>query len=93
MGLPVNKLICASNKNKVLSDFIRSGTYDRRREFFKTNTPSMDILISSNLERLLFELTGRKAETIRIWMDKLQKEGAYTVDPATLRALQDVFVG
>jgi threonine synthase len=93
MGLPVNKLICASNKNKVLSDFIRSGTYDRRREFFKTNTPSMDILISSNLERLLFELTGRKAETIRSWMDKLQKEGAYTVDPATLRALQDVFVG
>lgn len=93
MGLPVNKLICASNKNKVLSDFIRSGTYDRRREFFKTNTPSMDILISSNLERLLFELTGRKAETIRTWMDKLQKEGAYTVDPATLRALQDVFVG
>ncbi len=93
MGLPINKLICASNKNKVLSDFIRNGTYDRRREFFKTNTPSMDILISSNLERLLFELTGRKPDVIRSWMDKLAAEGNYTIDPATLRQLQEVFVG
>lgn len=93
MGLPINKLICASNKNKVLSDFIRNGTYDRRREFFKTNTPSMDILISSNLERLLYELTGRKPEVIRNWMEKLSTEGSYTIDPATLRQLQDVFVG
>ena len=93
MGLPINKLICASNKNKVLSDFIRNGNYDRRREFYKTNTPSMDILISSNLERLLFELTGRKAPVIRDWMDKLASEGSYTIDPATLRQLQEVFVG
>jgi len=93
MGLPINKLICASNKNKVLSDFIRNGNYDRRREFFKTNTPSMDILISSNLERLLFELTGRKAEVINGWMNRLQTEGNYTIDPATLRQLQEVFVG
>jgi threonine synthase len=93
MGLPVHKLICASNKNKVLSDFIRNGTYDRRREFFRTNTPSMDILISSNLERLLFELTGRKAAMVAKWMEKLQTEGVYSVDPATLRAIQEVFVG
>lgn len=93
MGLPVNKLICASNKNKVLSDFIRNGTYDRRREFYKTNTPSMDILISSNLERLLFELTGRKADTIRTWMDQLQADGVYSIDAMTLRQLQEVFVG
>lgn len=58
MGIPVHKLICASNKNKVLSDFFRSGTYDRNRPFYKTNSPSMDILISSNLERLLFEVSG-----------------------------------
>ncbi|MDD2533920.1 MAG: threonine synthase [Eubacteriales bacterium] len=93
MGLPINKLICASNKNKVLSDFLRNGNYDRRREFFKTNTPSMDILISSNLERLLYEVTGRKDQTIRTWMEKLANEGSYTVDPATLRQLQEVFVG
>ncbi len=60
-GLPVSKLICASNINKVLTDFIRTGVYDRRREFYKTESPSMDILISSNLERLLFELVGRKS--------------------------------
>ena len=63
MGLPVNKLICASNDNNVLTDFIRTGIYDRRRQFVKTISPSMDILISSNLERLLYELsimTARK---------------------------------
>ena len=62
-GLPTSKLICASNINKVLTDFIRSGIYDRRRDFYKTDSPSMDILISSNLERLLFELADRKSES------------------------------
>jgi len=93
MGLPVNKLICASNRNKVLSDFIRNGHYDRRREFFRTNSPSMDILVSSNLERLLFELTGRQSSQISGWMNELHSSGHYQVDPATLRSLQEVFVG
>lgn len=93
MGLPINKLICASNKNKVLSDFIRNGHYDRRREFFKTNSPSMDILISSNLERLLFELASRDSQQVGQWMNDLQNSGHYQIDPTTLRSLQEVFVG
>lgn len=93
MGLPINKMICASNKNKVLSDFFRNGIYDRRREFFKTNSPSMDILISSNLERLLFEVTGHNAAQIRQWMGQLQNDGRYSLDTQTLRHLQEVFVG
>ncbi len=93
MGVPVNKLVCASNRNKVLSDFFRSGVYDRNREFYKTNSPSMDILISSNLERLLFELTGKDGEKVKGWMNELQEKGAYTVDANTLRAMQSVFVG
>lgn len=93
MGLPLNKLICASNKNKVLSDFIRNGNYDRRREFYKTNSPSMDILISSNLERLLFELTGHQAGKVGMWMAQLQTNGQYSVDQPTLRAIQEAFVG
>ncbi len=93
MGLPINKLICASNRNKVLSDFIRNGNYDRRREFYKTNAPSMDILISSNLERLLFELAGRDSDRLNKWMNELQADGHYQVDPGTLRAMQEVFVG
>ena len=93
MGLPINKLICASNRNKVLSDFIRNGHYDQRREFFKTNSPSMDILVSSNLERLLFEMTGRSDEKVGQWMNELQENGHYQIDAATLRNLQEVFVG
>ena len=93
MGVPINKLICSSNKNKVLSDFFRSGTYDRNREFFKTNSPSMDILISSNLERLLFEITGKDGAKVVEWMGQLAEKGSYTVDAQTLRALQSVFVG
>jgi threonine synthase len=93
MGLPVHKLICASNRNKVLSDFIRNGHYDRRREFYKTNSPSMDILVSSNLERLLFELTGRSSDRVRQWMGELQSSGHYQIDGHALRLLQEVFVG
>lgn len=93
MGLPIHKLICASNRNKVLSDFIRSGQYDKRREFYRTIAPSMDILVSSNLERLLFELTDRSAEKVRQLMSDLEQKGRYQVDSQTLRRIQDVFVG
>lgn len=93
MGLPIRRLICASNRNKVLSDFIRNGTYDRRREFFRTLSPSMDILVSSNLERLLFELAGRDPAAVRNWMADLRDKGQYTIDAQSLRRLQEVFVG
>ena len=93
MGLPVNKLICASNDNNVLTDFIKTGTYDRRREFKKTVSPSMDILISSNLERLLFEITGHDPEIVSGWMSELKEKGVYTVDPATHKVISRVFWG
>ncbi len=93
MGLPVNKLICASNANRVLSDFIRDGNYRSRREFFRTLSPSMDILVSSNLERLLFELSGRDSDRIREWMESLAENGSYSIDRPTLRQLQEVIVG
>jgi threonine synthase len=92
-GLPVSKLICASNINKVLTDFIRTGIYDRRREFYKTESPSMDILISSNLERLLFELADRKAESILDWMSKLATQGWYQISHEALDRLQTLFYG
>lgn len=82
MGLPVNRLICASNINNVLTDFINQGIYNARREFHKTTSPSMDILISSNLERLLFELFGRDASRVRECMDGLKKEGGYSINPS-----------
>ncbi|MDD4850220.1 MAG: threonine synthase [Gemmiger sp.] len=90
MGLPVGKLLCASNKNNVLTDFIKTGTYDARREFYKTESPSMDILISSNLERLLFHLSG-SAEAVAGWMKELATTGRYTVDATTLAKLQESF--
>ncbi|MHB1483545.1 MAG: threonine synthase [Saccharofermentanales bacterium] len=93
MGLPVNKLICTSNRNKVLSDFLRNGIYDRRREFYRTNTPSMDILISSNLERLLYEITDHDSVKVARWMDELNTQGSYTIDAVTLKKLQETFVG
>lgn len=93
MGIPVHRLICASNRNKVLCDFFCSGTYDRKREFYKTNSPSMDILISSNLERLLFEISGKNSARVCEWMSALSSDGSYTVDPKTLKSLQQLFVG
>ena len=90
MGLPVNRLICASNANNVLTDFLTTGTYDKNREFFKTISPSMDILISSNLERLLYHMTN-DTEKVSGWMKQLQQEGKYTVDEATLKAIQETF--
>jgi len=91
MGLPVHRLICAANANNVLADFIRTGVYDRNRPFVKTASPSMDILISSNLERLLYELAGREAAVVRRWMSGLKTEGAYRVDAAAGERLQAVF--
>ncbi len=93
MGMPVHKLICASNRNKVLSDFVRNGHYDRRRDFFATNSPSMDILVSSNLERLLFELTDRNSDKVSEWMQALSETGHYQIDQQTLKKMQAVFVG
>jgi threonine synthase len=92
-GLPVSRLICASNRNKVLTEFIRTGVYDRRREFHKTESPSMDILISSNLERLLFELSGRKANVVGQWMKDLGSAGRYAIHPGGLEELQKLFYG
>jgi threonine synthase len=91
MGLPVNKLICASNDNNVLTDFINTGTYDKNRKFKKTISPSMDILISSNLERLLFELSGRDDELVLSWMDKLKTEGIYSVSPEIKNKVSEIF--
>ena len=90
MGLPVGRLICASNQNNVLTDFLSTGTYTARREFFKTSSPSMDILVSSNLERLLYHVTGSDAEVAGL-MKQLSEQGGYTVRPETLAAIQQDF--
>ena len=79
MGLPVNKLICASNENKVLYDFFKTGVYDRNRQFHLTSSPSMDILISSNLERLIYTITGMDADKNAELMRQLKEEGKYTI--------------
>ena len=91
MGLPVNRLICASNDNNVLTDFLRTGVYDRNRPFHQTISPSMDILISSNLERLLYHATGGDAEKVRSWMEELNSAGRYAVDAQTLAKIQATF--
>ena len=90
MGLPVGRLICASNENNVLTDFLTTGTYTAKREFFKTTSPSMDILVSSNLERLLYHVTGSDAEVAGL-MKSLAETGSYTVRPETLAAIQENF--
>ena len=90
MGLPVYKLICASNANNVLTDFLQTGRYDRNREFYKTITPSMDILISSNLERLLYHVTGNKAQ-VAGWMAELNNSGSYEVDVKTRGIIKETF--
>ena len=91
MGVPVNKLICASNTNKVLTDFITTGVYDRNRQFFTTISPSMDILISSNLERLLYIMCGENDAQIREWFGSLAKEGKYEVTPEIKAKLAEEF--
>ena len=90
MGLPVGKLVCASNQNNVLTDFLSTGTYTAKREFYKTTSPSMDILVSSNLERLLYHVTGSDAEVAGL-MKSLNETGRYTVRPETLKAIQESF--
>ncbi len=90
LGLPVGKLICASNANNVLTDFIRTGTYNRLRPLLKTTSPSMDILVSSNLERLLYLLSGDTALVAEL-MGKLNKEGSYTVPADLLSKIQTEF--
>lgn len=93
MGLPVGKLLCASNANRVLADFIKTGIYDIHRSFHKTNSPSMDIVISSNLERYLFELSDRDAVQVRGWMDSLKVDGRYAIGQDKLFSLQETMKG
>ena len=91
MGLPINKFICASNENKVLYDFFRTGTYDRKREFILTTSPSMDILISSNLERLIYRIAGNDAEKNKALMQALNGKGAYTITDDMKKQLADFY--
>lgn len=91
MGLPIRKLICASNRNNVLTDFFHTGTYSTHRTFFKTASPSMDILVSSNLERLLFEAADRDGGLIRVWMNQLRDSGSYSVGEQRMEWLASVF--
>lgn len=93
MGVPVTKLICASNENKVLTDFIQTGVYDAGRAFYLTNSPSMDILISSNLERLLYHLSGNNGEEISTLMNALEKDKKYEVSADMKAGLKDFWAG
>ena len=90
MGVPVNKLICASNRNKVLTDFFETGVYDRNREFYLTASPSMDILISSNLERLIYEIAGEKTAS---FMEDLKSKGRYEIAPEMKEKLETFACG
>ncbi len=89
MGVPIAKLICASNENKVLFDFFKTGKYDRNREFVLTSSPSMDILISSNLERLIYTIAGQDAEKNSQLMEALKKDGVYEITPEMKEKLSD----
>lgn len=91
LGLPVNKLICASNDNNVLYDFIKTGTYDKNREFFKTISPSMDILVSSNLERLLYHMSGNENQYIKNLMESLEKKGKYEITSDIKKNINEIF--
>lgn len=93
MGVPVGKLICASNANNVLTDFINDGTYDRNRDFYTTISPSMDILISSNLERMLFELCGNDDKKVSAWQNDLSTSGSFTVDEDVKTKMSELFWG
>ena len=93
MGIPTGRLICASNENNVLTDFIRTGVYDARRQFHLTSSPSMDILISSNLERLLYLLEDRDGQAVKNWMEALDREKVYEVSPKVREGLKDFYGG
>ena len=91
MGLPIHRLICASNRNNVLTDFFEQGVYDENRPFFQSMSCSIDILISSNLERLLFELSGRDDAVVREWMSALKEKGMYALPKEALDELKKTF--
>ncbi|MFH1511718.1 MAG: threonine synthase, partial [Bacillota bacterium] len=91
MGLPIGKLICASNRNNVLSDFFLDGVYYTHRTFFKTMSPSMDILISSNLERLLYESADRDPAVVNAWMESLKESGSFSIGAQRISKLQQSF--
>lgn len=93
MGLPVGRLVCASNANDVLTEFISTGVYDRRRPFYKTTSPSMDILVSSNLERLLYDMTGGNDALVASWMKSLNDAGVYTVNAEVKAKMDELFYG
>lgn len=93
MGLPIRKLVCASNQNHILADFIATGVYDIRRDFVKTSSPSMDILISSNMERLLFHISGNDTAYVAECMDQLKTAGMFTLRPDLLSIIQEDFIG
>lgn len=91
MGIPIARFICASNENKVLYDFFRTGCYDRNRDFRLTNSPSMDILISSNLERLIYKIAGNDAEKNRNFMEQLGAEGKYEITEEMKEKLREFY--
>ncbi len=91
MGLPIHRLICAANANHILEDFIRTGVYDTNRPFHKTISPSMDILVSSNLERLLFAAADQDGGQIRVWMQALAESGRYSINGPALHYIQSLF--
>lgn len=91
MGLPIDRLLCASNSNNVLTDFINTGVYDKRRDFYKTISPSMDILVSSNLERLLYNVTENDSGRVADYMQRLNNEGFYQIDSDELKKIQREF--
>lgn len=91
MGLPVGRFLVASNKNNILTDFFNTGRYDANREFYKTNAPAMDILVSSNLERLVWFMTGKDGDRTRTYMEGLKEKGVYEVEPDVLARIQEEF--
>lgn len=91
IGVPINQLICASNTNNVLTDFFATGEYNRKRPFHLTTSPSMDILVSSNLERLIYHLTGDDAKQTKEWMDALLIEGSYQITPKMVEELAEFY--
>jgi threonine synthase len=93
MGLPINRLICASNRNDVLTQFINTGVYDKNRPFYTTASPSMDILVSSNLERLLFEIAGKDGGVVAGYMSALSNAGRYEIGAAVRNEIERIFAG
>jgi len=91
MGLPIQTFICASNKNNILTDFFTTGKYDANREFYKTNAPAMDILVSSNLERLVYLFSGKDGQKVNEYMEKLNSTGVYEVETEVFENIKELF--